>query len=180
MKTSKIISIKTVFTSKYFHVDQTTVKRKNIEITKDIIKWNPVVFILPVTKNKEIYLEYQYRDAFQKKLLEIVAGTIETGEDILIAAKRELKEETGLTADRWHKLGVIYSSANIFAVIHVFVALDLHEGKSQLDKDEDISLVKMTLERAIEKAINNEIEVGTHQAVLFKLDRLIQKKTLKL
>src|ERR1017187_5535555 len=104
MHKSKIISQKTVFQSKYFQVDQFNLEIKGNKITKDIISRNPSVFILATNSKHELCLVKQYRDALQIFSLELIAGTAEIEEDIFDAAKRELKEETELSAKKWKKL----------------------------------------------------------------------------
>src|SRR2546423_588151 len=113
MQASKILSQKTVFQSKYFHVDQITVERNGKTFRKDVIKRNSVVVVLPVTQSNEIYLISEFRDVFQKFILEAVAGHMDANEEPLEAAKRELKEETGLHANKWKKLATIHLSANM-------------------------------------------------------------------
>lgn len=178
MNSFKIISAKTVFSSKTFHIENREIERDGKKFSKDFVIWKPIVYILPVTKDKEIILEYQYRDGYQKTLLEIVAGHLEPGEDELMGAKRELQEETGYSADVWYKMGVIHPSANIVSDLHIYVCWGLHIGKNNLDEEEDIKVVKIPIVTAIEKAMSNEIEVGSHQAVLFKLTKLLETKQI--
>src|SRR6185503_20110037 len=103
MKHSKILSKKTVFQSTHFFIENIVIERENKKVSKDIIRRWPIAIIIPYTKDGEIYLESQYRDAFEKNILEIVAGHLEPNEDPLLAAKRELQEETGITARTWKK-----------------------------------------------------------------------------
>lgn len=174
------MSKKLVFESKYYSIYRTVIERGGKKITKDMIEWSPSVFVLPLTEDMEIYLEYQYRDSYKRDLLEIVAGHIEPDEDVLEGAKREMEEETGLTAKKWYKMGVIHSSPNIKADIHVFVATDLSEGEQKLDEDEDLRIVKMPFAEAIEKVMNGEMEIGTHMWALLKLEKLIKEKKIEL
>src|SRR5258705_11243391 len=123
MSDTKIHSKKTVFQSKYFQVNQVTIERNGRTFTKDIIERNDSVFILPLTENNEVYLVSQYRDAHNKVLLEIVAGTIDTGETSPLAvAKRELEEEAGLTATSGKELATFENSANMKSKVYLFLA----------------------------------------------------------
>src|SRR5579863_6374429 len=128
----KILSSKTVFTSKYFKVNQKIIERNGKTFTKDFIEKNPTVLVIPYTSTNEIYIESQFRASLERIVLEVVAGNIETGDDPLESAKRELKEEAGLTAKKWKKIAEWNLSANMYSKIHVFAATDLEEGEQKL------------------------------------------------
>lgn len=68
---------------------------------------------------------------------ELPAGKLEKGEDPFAAAKRELEEECGLTADNYISLGEFYPTVGYDTeVIYTWVATGLHETKMHLDADE--------------------------------------------
>lgn len=168
---SKIISTKNIHKSKYFQVDSVKLERNGKTFTKDIISRTPAVIILPETSSGEIYLVSQYRDSMREVLLETVAGHMEDGDTPLQAAKRELRQETGLTAKIWKQLETLYVSANMNAVAHVFYATDLEEGEQDLDIDEDITIVKIPFDTALRKIDAGEIRVSSNIASLLLLDR---------
>lgn len=168
---SKILAKEIAFKSKYFQVDKATIERNGKTFTKDILSRTPTVIVLPINAKDEIYLVSQYRDSMQESLLEVVAGHMEKGESPLEAAKKELHEETGLTAKTWQQLSTFYVSANMDAVVHIFYATDLTEGKQQLDEDEDIEIVKIPFSKALKKIDNSEIRVSSNVASLLLLDR---------
>lgn len=171
MKESRIISEQTVFQSKYFKVEQVVLERNEKQITKDIVQRNPFVIILPLTENDEVYLVKQYRDALQKVSLEVVAGTMDEGEESLAAGQRELQEETGLIAKKWTHLKQLHVSANIKGTADVWIAEELQEGERNLDEDEEIDVVKMPLSEALKKIDEGEIDVSSNIASLLLLDR---------
>lgn len=175
MSETTVLSETTTFQSRYFRVKHVTLKRDGKTFTKDIIERNQVVFILPVTQQNEVYLVSQYRDALHRTLLEIVAGTMTDGEDPLVAAQRELEEETGLTAKQWDKIATWELSANMSAPIHLFLARDLTEGDSHTDEDEDLSVVKMPLEEAVQKALDGKIEAASHVGGILFLNAILKE-----
>ena len=70
---------------------------------------NGVVAILPVTPDRKIILIEQFRVPVDCRVIELPAGLAgdrqgEEHEDLLVAAQRELREETGFTSPRWHFL----------------------------------------------------------------------------
>ncbi len=166
-----VLSTKTVYTAKYFKVVQKEVKRNGKIFTKDFVERTPTVFIIPYTKD-EIYIESQYRDAFEKKFLEVVAGKIEGDDDPLETAKRELLEEAGLVAKKWVKIAEWELSANMQSKVLVFVATELEEHKQQLDLDEEIEIIKLPIHKVLQKIDEGEIKISTSIAALLLFDRL--------
>jgi len=69
-----------------------------------------VVHVVALTGRGEVVLERQYRHPVRKWLLEIPAGSVDRGETVLEAARRELMEETGYAAKKWRVLGGWYPS----------------------------------------------------------------------
>lgn len=169
---TKILSTETVLKSKYFYVDKVAIERGGKTFTKEIIRRIPAVIILPINEFDEIYLVSQFRDSVQEVLLETVAGHIEKGDTPLESAKKELQEETGLTAKNWKQIGTFYVSANMDAVVHIFYATDLTEGEQNLDFDEDIEVVKVPFSEALRKVANGEIHVSNNIAAILLLDKL--------
>jgi ADP-ribose pyrophosphatase len=167
----KILSTETVFTSKYFKVQRNLIERDGKTFTKEIIERNSTVIILPYTGNNEVYIESQFRDALGEKILEMVGGTIENGGDPLETAKRELLEETGLTAKKWEKLTEWNLSPSIKAKIYFFAATELHEGKQQTDLDEEITVLKMPFAEILKKIETGEINTAAHIAAFLFFDR---------
>lgn len=167
-----IRSSQPVYQSKTFKVDQVEIERKGKIFKKDIITRDPHVVILPLTDANELYMIKQYRDVYQKEVLELVAGYIEKDEDPFVGAQRELKEETGLTANHWQQLTTIHTSANMDSTIHLFLAKDLTQGASHQDEDEEISLVKIPLEQAVQKVLSGEIFISAYIAAILLLDKL--------
>lgn len=175
MTDTKILSKKTVYQSKFFHIDQVEIERDGKYFKKDIINKTPYALIIPYTADKEIYLESQYRDAFKRVLLEAPAGKLTGDEEPLVAAKRELEEETGIKAKTWKHVATWELSPNMRQTIYVFFATDLEIGAQHLDEDEKIDLVKLPLEEALKKIDRGEMIVGPDLAAILLLDRFFQK-----
>ena len=82
-------------------------------------------------------------------------------EDPLYCAKRELSEETGLTAERWQKLTVLETTPGFCNErIHIYMATGLHEGNSHPDEDEFVDVERMPLNEAIEHVMKGDFHDG--------------------
>jgi ADP-ribose pyrophosphatase len=168
----KILSEKTVFQAKFFQIKQIEIERNGKTYTKDYLDRQPFVVVLPITPDGQIYLERQFRDVLGKTTLEAVAGFIEVGEDPAVAAKRELKEETGLSAKNIQHIATWELNVNMNCQVYVYVATDLTEGETHFDDDEDIELVKMPFAQAVEHAANGKLPATAHVAAILLADRL--------
>ena len=176
----EVISQVPVLEAKLFTVNETRVKYTNgIEQTYHDIHRKSAVSVFPITHTYDVYLASQYRYTLQKKTLEAVAGIIEDGEQPLEAAKRELKEELGLTAETWDSLAAVEQSASIIrATQHLFLARDIKRGKAFPEDSEEIAIVKLPLQEAIEKVMSGQINTGMTSIGLFMIDRLRQQKKI--
>ena len=79
-------------------------------------------------------------------------------EDPFVCAKRELSEETGLTAASWRKLTCIETTPGFCNErIHLYLATDLQEGESHPDEDEFVSTTRVPLSEAVQRVLRGEI-----------------------
>lgn len=119
---------------------------------------HPGVGIVPVTEDREVFLVRQFRYANNSYLWEIPGGNSEPGEDVLVAAKRELREETGFLADEWTPLGYTYPQVGIvYSVVHLFLARALREGGADRDGTEEMAVRKLPLREALRQISTGEI-----------------------
>lgn len=97
----------------------------------------------------------QYRYAYGEELLEIPAGKLEKGEDPMLAAMRELSEETGFRAERLSLLTVLYPSPGYTnEKIYLYAAHGVTRGESRLDEGEFLDLEMIPAEEAFAMAQN--------------------------
>ncbi len=177
---SKIVSQKTAFKAKLFTVEELKLQRPNKkEKIHHIARRNPTVTVFPLTNSYELYLVSQYRYMLEKKTLEAMAGFIDTGETSVQAAKRELIEETGISANQWEELSRIELAGSVFrAQAHLFLAKDLTFGQAKPEEDEDIEVIKMSLQEAVAKVMSGEINHSASMIGILMLDKLRKEKKL--
>ena len=121
----------------------------------------------------------QFRYAMQQELWELPAGKLEKGEDPFEAAKRELGEECGLTADNYISLGQFYPTVGYDTeVISTWVATGLHKTQMHLDADEFLTPDRVPLDKAYEMVMSGEIRDGKTIAGILKLKALIAEGKL--
>lgn len=168
----KIQKTEEVYQAKYFSVERNTIERNGHIFIKDFIVRNPVVMIIPYTVDGYLYIESQYRDALQRTCLEVVAGNIEGNTDPLENAKRELREETGLTAKTWKLIATWELSPNMRSPQYIFAATGLTQGESALEIDEAIETIKLSFEDVEQKIDTGEIAIASHVGVLLFFLRL--------
>ncbi len=150
------------------------------DAVREVIRHPGAVCVLPVTDDGQVYFVRQFRYAFEKVTLEAPAGKLEKGEDILEAAKRELKEETGLTASKMTFIGDMYTTpALIDEVIHLYIAEGLCEGEQSLDDDEFINVEKMSLDEAVKLVTDGKIKDSKTQVIILRADRFFEEKGQK-
>ena len=135
--------------------------------------------ILPYFADGTICIVRQFRYAMQQQLWELPAGKLEKGEDPFAAAKRELEEECGLTADNYISLGEFYPTVGYDTeVIYTWVATGLHKTKMHLDADEFLTPDRVPLEKAYQMVLSNEIKDGKTIAGILKLKALLAEGKL--
>jgi ADP-ribose pyrophosphatase len=111
----------------------------------------------------------QYRYAADGYLYEIPAGRLNKGEDPRECAMRELKEETGCTAEQIERLFSFYTTPGFTdEKIHVFLATGLVPGETKHEADEFLDLEPMLLSRALDMVESGEImDAKTALALLY-------------
>ena len=124
--------------------------------------------VLPVDAEGNVYLVRQFRAPINQVLLEIPAGKLDSvDEDRLLAAKRELREETGLDAANWLHLCDTFTTPGFSSErISLYLARELTCGESRPDEDEFLNVVKMSFEEAYGMVLRGEIRDAKTQVAL--------------
>jgi 8-oxo-dGTP pyrophosphatase MutT (NUDIX family) len=130
---------------------------------------NLAVGIVPLDEAYNTWLVGQYRYPLNQYSWEIPEGGCPLDTSPLESAKRELLEETGITASNWIKLLDIHTSNSVTDEFgHVFVATQLQFGAAMPEDTEALTLQKLPLTEAFEMVMRNEITDSLSIAALLK------------
>jgi len=169
----KIVSQKTIFKAKLFEVKELKIERAGKQVVHHTAQRHPTVSVFPLSDDYELYLVSQYRYMLGKRTIEAMAGFVNKGEAPLAAAKRELEEETGLTASHWDELTEIELAASVFkAESTLFLAKGLIQGVQKQDEGEDIVVNKIKLDDVVNKVLRGEINHSATVIGILFLDKL--------
>jgi 8-oxo-dGTP pyrophosphatase MutT (NUDIX family) len=149
---------KQVFDNDFFKVlDDRVIKPNGENGSYATIEFVPGVSVLPIDDEDFVYLTRQFRYSAGQETLEVVAGGIED-ESPLDAAKREVKEELGISAEEFDEIGTIQIDNSIIkGQSTLFVARKLTFGETDRDEAEEMETVKISFKDAVEKVFNGEI-----------------------
>lgn len=107
------------------------------EASREYVLHPGAVMVVAQLDDGRLVLERQYRYPVQSVMVEFPAGKLEAGEDSLACAERELLEETGYTARRWARAGVMHPVISYSTeFIDIWFASGLTAGERQLDAGE--------------------------------------------
>ncbi|MFH1247033.1 MAG: NUDIX hydrolase [Candidatus Micrarchaeota archaeon] len=135
------------------------------------------VAILALGEGDFVYLAKEFRYAAGKQSLEVVSGGVNQNEEPLIAAKRELKEELGITAGNWVELGLVEPLTSFVSLkVNLFLARELTFGKPEPDSNEKIEMVKIKLGDALKMIFNNEITHSETCALILKANEYLKRE----
>lgn len=141
--------------------------------TREVVHHHGGACVLPVDADGNVTMVRQFRYALGEELWELPAGKLEAGEDPFEAAKRELSEECGLTADTYTELGVVYPTVGYDSEkIYLWAAEGLHTVGQHLDTGEFLDVVKMPFAQALGLVMDGTIKDSKTQVALLKYAQL--------
>ncbi len=154
--------VRNIYTGKVVTLNVDTVQLPNgVTVDLETIRHPGAAAVVPIKDDGTVVLIRQFRHAAGGFIYEIPAGKLSPGEDPLHCAARELEEEIGYRAASFELLSSIFTAPG-FAdeVIHIYKATGLTQGRQQLDHDEVLEIVEMSLEQAITRIQDGTIRDG--------------------
>lgn len=127
------------------------------------------VVILPIEADGSCILVRQWRYSLERFFLELPAGTMTPGEDPIVCAARELREEIGRDAAAIEPIGIIHPAPGFCDEIqHCFIARDLVEKREACDDDEIIETITLTPDLIEEAIRDGSLSDGKSIALYFR------------
>lgn len=169
------ISSKVVYQNPWVVVeeDQIVNPSGNPGIYGKVLFKNRAIAIIPLDQDDYTWIVGQYRYTLNQYSWEIPMGGVPMEEELLPGAKRELLEETGITALKWTELLTIHTSNSVTDEFGItYLAEDLSIGAPQFDDTEDLEIRRLPFTEALEMVMKGEITDGISIASILKLARL--------
>jgi len=133
---------------------------------------NKAIGIIPIDKDLNTWLVGQYRYPLKEYSWEIPMGGGPVDQDIIESAKLELKEETGLTANKWTRLMRIHTSNSVTNEEgFIFLAEELELGETEFDETEDLQIKKLAFGDVLDMVIDGRITDSISVAGILLLAR---------
>ena len=171
MKTKfEVVSSKYVYQGRLVHLrtDNVRTSLSKQVVCREVVEHPGSVAIVAIDEYDNVYLVSQYRYAVDKVLMEIPAGTLEKGESSIETAKRELREEIGMSADHLISTGSFYLAPGYSSeIMEVYIAKGLKVDPLPKDVDEDIVVHIVPFEKLLEQICAGEFsDIKTVAALL--------------
>jgi 8-oxo-dGTP pyrophosphatase MutT (NUDIX family) len=177
----KTLATRVVYANAWLRLREDTVVRPDgREGVYGVVEMRPSVGIVALNEADEVALVTQWRYPMGRMSVEIPTGGSEASDpDVLAAAQRELREETGLTASRWRELGFIDNSNGVTTdTAHMFLATGLEAGADAQAPEEQVILSWLPFGQAVEKALAGSITESVSVAALLKVEVLRRQGTV--
>lgn len=164
------ISSKEVFKGELLHVFADKARLPNgTSSTREWIKHPGAAAVLPVFENGDVMLIKQFRYPLRQIFYEVPAGKLDPGETPESTAKRELKEEAGISCKELHYLGPFHPSIGYTdEVIHLYTGWNLTSFDQTVDEDEFLLKARVPFKQAVEMVHNGEISDGKTMVAVLK------------
>ena len=147
----KLLSSQTVFKGELLHVKSDQVRLPNgHESVREYILHPGAAMIIAMLDEDTVVLERQYRYPLNRHFIELPAGKIDSGEEPLATAKRELREECGYLASEWRHLTTMHPAIGYANErIELYLARGLIQTGHQRDEDEMIEVLHVRVADAM-------------------------------
>jgi len=173
----RVLSKELIYDEGFVHLEKWQVKLPDGKtVTREVILHPGAAAVVAINDNEEIYLVHQYRTPIGRVTTEIPAGKLDSGEDPLACAQRELSEETGLEADQWQKLTALETTVGFCnECIHIYLARGLKQFASHTDEGEFLSVTRMPFADAVSRVTAGEFQDGKTALGILLAHQLLSK-----
>jgi len=156
------------------HEDQVINPRGGRGIYGKVSFKNKAIGIIPLDEHQNTWLVGQYRYTLNEYSWEIPMGGGDRYVDPLESARRELKEETGLSAVQWTQIMRLHTSNSITDEEgFIYLARELQAGETEFDETEDLAIRKLHFAEALEMVMEGHITDAISVAGILKVARFL-------
>lgn len=169
----KVIQSHKVYQANYFALYEEQLQLPHgATVLRATVRHVGAVVVLPILPDGKIVMIRQFRFSIGKNILEFPAGTLKAGEPPEVCAGRELIEEAGYRAGRLEHFGILHPAPGFCdEVQHCFLATGLSADRGEMDEDEIITPIALTVAE-IETAIRDEEMIDAKSIAVFCRARL--------
>ena len=155
----KTISSEMIYEGRIINLRKDKVTVVNGTSYREIVEHNGGAVLAAITDEGRMVMVRQYRKPAGKVMFEVPAGKIDPGEDPIVTAGRELKEETGYTAGDIRYLARFYTSVGYSEeVLYLYLCRDLEPGETDFDENEALDIEERDIEELHEMVMRGEID----------------------
>jgi ADP-ribose pyrophosphatase len=174
--TETCVESETVYAGALLHVLRDKVRLPDGKIaTRELIRHPGAAMIIAVLDSGTILLERQFRYPLKRHFIELPAGKIDAGEDPLVTAQRELREECGYTAATWRHLATLHPCIGYTDErIELYFATGLTAVAAKLDDGEFLEVLPMKIADALAWVREGRITEAKAVTGLLWADKLIR------
>lgn len=171
-----ILESKTVYKNPWIKViEDKVIQPDNKEGIFAMVEMKSGVSVVPLDEKGNVYLTKEYHYAIAKETIEAISGGIDKGETKLVAAKRELQEEAGIIAAEWIDMGFVVPFTSVInSTNYMYMARNLQFVKRSLEGTEEIEIIKMPLQEAVQLVKESKIIHGATVILILKMKNYLQ------
>ena len=171
----KTLNSEQVYDGRIFKIKKDMVELENGKTAdREVVCHSGGVCVVPMTADNNVLLVKQFRYPFLEATVEVPAGKINYGEDHEECGRRELLEETGMTAGEFTYLGCLYPTpAYDTETIHMYLARNLEQHNQHLDDDEFLDVLKVPFDEAVKMIMENKLPDAKTQIALLRTKVLL-------
>ena len=165
----EVLRSEIVYTGRAFEVRRDCLRWPNGHTADvDIVDHPGAVTLVPLDELGQVWMVRQYRHSAGQVLLELPAGTLEPGEDPMVCAARECREETGMAAARLIPLGEAFLAPGYSTeYMYFYLALGLTPAPLEGDPDEQLQVERVPVPALGERIASGDLRDAKSLAALY-------------
>lgn len=176
----QVLNAETIARTRIFRVERLDLRFSNgNEVQYERLVSNPAgaVMIIPMLDPDTVLLIREYAAGVQRYEIALPKGRIEEGEDLLVAANREIMEEVGYGARQLrHLTSFTIAPGYLSHQTHAVLAEDLYKEKREGDEPEEIEVVPWSLSRLDQLLAHEECTEARSIAALYMVRDMLRQE----